>query len=66
MKDLTLKQKLAIRCPTCGAAPGTRCELSAGGTRNSSHRERKMTAADAASGRNDHPIGRAKLKRNTK
>jgi len=27
MKEITPKQVLAVRCPTCGAAPGVRCEL---------------------------------------
>ena len=48
LKDLTAKQKLSVQCPTCGSAPGQKCELSAGGVRNSSHRERKFAAADAA------------------
>jgi len=47
MKDLSLKQKLSVQCPTCGSAPGQKCELSAGGVRNSSHRDRKFAAADA-------------------
>lgn len=31
-RTLIPKQVLAIQCPTCGAAPGEKCELAAGGT----------------------------------
>jgi hypothetical protein len=47
-KDLTPKQVLAVRCPTCGASPRRRCELGAGGLRTTPHRDRALCAADAA------------------
>lgn len=42
----TLKQILAVRCPTCGAAPGQRCELSTGQPRTEPHSDRRWIAAD--------------------
>jgi hypothetical protein len=45
-KELSPKQILAVRCPTCGAAPGEKCELSTGQTRNSPHRDRRLIAKD--------------------
>jgi hypothetical protein len=41
-KDLAL----AIRCPTCGAKPGERCELSTGQPRSAPHRDRRLEASD--------------------
>ena len=46
-KDLTQGQKLAVRCQTCGARPGERCELNSGGPRTRMHRARGSSAADA-------------------
>ena len=46
-KDLTQDQKLAVRCQTCGARPGERCELNIGGPRTEAHRARGSSAADA-------------------
>jgi hypothetical protein len=48
MRELMLKQTLAIRCTTCGSAPGKLCELSSGGPRNTSHRDRRLAATDVA------------------
>lgn len=45
-KELSPKEVLAIRCPTCGAAPGQKCELSTGQHRTSPHRERRLIAKD--------------------
>jgi hypothetical protein len=45
-RELTLKQILAVRCPTCGAAPQERCELTSGQSRTEPHRDRRLTAAD--------------------
>ena len=44
--NLSTKQILAIRCPTCGAAPGEKCELSTGLPRTGPHRDRRLSAAD--------------------
>jgi hypothetical protein len=45
-KELSPKQILAVRCPTCGAAPGEKCELSTGQPRNNSHLDRRLIAKD--------------------
>jgi hypothetical protein len=42
----TLKQIQAARCPTCGAAPGEKCELSTGQPRTEPHRDRRLIAKD--------------------
>jgi hypothetical protein len=47
-KKPTLKQVQAVRCPTCGARPGEKCELSTGQLRTDPHRDRRLEAADAA------------------
>jgi len=41
-----LKQVLAVRCPTCGAAPGEECKLAVGSPRTKPHRDRRWTAKD--------------------
>jgi len=46
-KELSPKQILAVRCPTCGAAPGKKCELASGLPRTTSHRDRRLIAADS-------------------
>jgi len=46
-KELTLKQMLAVPCPTCGAAIGEGCELHTGALRTEPHRDRKLSAAEA-------------------
>jgi hypothetical protein len=45
-KELSPKMILAIRCPTCGAAPGEKCELSTGQPRNNPHIDRRWVAED--------------------
>jgi hypothetical protein len=45
-KKPTLKQVQAVRCPTCGAGPGEKCELSTGQPRTEPHRDRRLIAAD--------------------
>jgi hypothetical protein len=45
-KKLGPKQILAVRCPTCGAPPGVRCELNTGQPRTEPHRDRRMIAKD--------------------
>ncbi|MGA1985246.1 MAG: hypothetical protein ABSG72_03165 [Candidatus Sulfotelmatobacter sp.] len=47
-KKLTLKQVLAVRCPTCGAGPGKKCELSTGHPRTQPHRDRRLEAENEA------------------
>jgi hypothetical protein len=49
MKEITPKQVLAVRCPTCGAAPGVRCELGTGQPRTEPHRDRRLIAAEKSS-----------------
>jgi hypothetical protein len=34
------KNTLAIRCPTCGAKPGEKCELATGQPRTEPHQDR--------------------------
>ena len=34
-------KSLSVRCQTCGAAPGQKCELTSGQPRNESHRARR-------------------------
>jgi hypothetical protein len=46
-KELTLKQILSVPCPTCGAAIEEACELRTGARRTESHRDRKLSAAEA-------------------
>ena len=48
-KKRTTKQMLALRCPTCGAAPKERCKLINGQPRTSLHRDRRLMAADKPS-----------------
>jgi len=42
----TKKEMLAIRCPTCGAKPGEKCELGTGQPRTEPHRDRRLLASD--------------------
>jgi hypothetical protein len=46
-KELDPKKILAIHCPTCGAAPGEKCELSTGQPRTDPHRDRRVIAKDS-------------------
>ena len=48
-RELSPKEVLAVRCPTCGAAPKEKCELSTGQPRTDLHRDRRLIAADALS-----------------
>jgi hypothetical protein len=41
-KDTTL----AVRCPTCGAKVGEKCELNTGQPRTSPHRDRRLAALE--------------------
>jgi hypothetical protein len=43
---VTEKQTLAVPCPTCGAKPGEKCELSTGQPRTDPHRDRRLEASD--------------------
>ena len=45
-KKPTLKQVNTVRCPTCGAEPGEKCELSTGQPRSEPHRDRRLIAED--------------------
>jgi hypothetical protein len=45
-KELSPKDVLAIRCPTCGARPKEKCELSTSQPRTSPHRDRRLIAKD--------------------
>jgi hypothetical protein len=42
----TEKQILAVRCPTCGAKPGEKCELATGQPRTEPHRDRRLLVSD--------------------
>jgi hypothetical protein len=46
LMKLTPKQILAIPCPTCGAAPGVRCQLATGQARTVPHRDRRLLATE--------------------
>jgi len=41
-----LKQIQTVHCPTCGAGPGEKCELTSGRPRTKPHRDRRLIAAD--------------------
>jgi len=43
---VTEKQALAVRCPTCGAKPGEKCELGTGQPRTEPHRDRRLAASE--------------------
>jgi hypothetical protein len=44
--QLALKKILTVRRPTCGAAPGEKCELTSGQPRTGPHPDR-LVAADS-------------------
>ena len=46
----TSKQIAAVRCGTCGAAPGEKCALSAGQPRSEPHQARRLKATDTVNG----------------
>ena len=37
---------LAVSCPTCGAAPGEKCQLTSGQPRTEPHRDRRLLAKE--------------------
>jgi hypothetical protein len=45
---MKVKQRLAlaVRCPTCGAKPGEKCELSTGLPRTEPHRDRRLAGSE--------------------
>jgi len=43
---LKQEQALAVRCPTCGAKPGEKCELSTGLPRTEPHRDRRLAGSE--------------------
>jgi hypothetical protein len=45
--EMTAKEKriLAVRCPTCGAKVGEKCELGTGQPRTEPHRDRRLMSA---------------------
>jgi hypothetical protein len=43
---VTEKQALGVRCPTCGAKRGEKCELSTGQPRTEPHRDRRLAASE--------------------
>jgi hypothetical protein len=45
---LTLRQKLSVRCPMCGAKPKARCTLSTGHPSSKTHLDRDLAAAKVA------------------
>jgi len=45
-RPLSPKKVVAVRCPTCGAKPGERCELMTGQPRTNPHRDRRAIAKD--------------------
>jgi hypothetical protein len=46
IRQLNLKQSLAVPCPTCGAAAGQKCELNTGQPRIEPHRDRRLQAKE--------------------
>jgi hypothetical protein len=44
--EVSTAQILAIRCPTCGAKPGQKSELSTGQPRNTPHRYRRLVTRE--------------------
>ena len=40
------EQALTVRCPSCGAKPRQKCELSTGQPRTNPHRDRRLVASD--------------------
>jgi hypothetical protein len=52
---VTEKQALTVRCPTCGAKPGEKCELGTGLPRTNPHRDRRLAASDMTLSTNTEP-----------
>ena len=46
MKTGKENHALKVRCPTCGAKPGKKCELTTGQPRNESHKDRRAAAEE--------------------
>ena len=44
--ELIETQALKVRCPTCRAGRGVRCERAIGGVRRQSHLDRRLIASD--------------------
>jgi hypothetical protein len=46
--DMSAKKDpaLAVRCPTCGAKRGEKCELGTGQPRTTPHRDRRLMASE--------------------
>ncbi len=40
------KLALSVRCPTCGAKSGEKCELASGQPQTNPHRDRRIVAKD--------------------
>jgi len=63
-QDVAMKteqqQALAVRCPTCGAGPREKCELSTGQPRTWPHRDRRLAASEkqkvSSASRHDLPL----------
>jgi len=53
-------QALSVRCRTCGAKPGEKCELSTGQPRTAPHRDRRSEAAEKELGSETDPDNPAK------
>jgi hypothetical protein len=47
-KDLTAEEILSVPCTRCGALIGEVCALKIGAPRTEAHRDRKLSAAEAA------------------
>ncbi len=43
-KERSPQEALAVQCPTCGAKPGAKCQLSSGQPRTDPHRDRRLVA----------------------
>ena len=46
--QLSLRQKLSVRCPMCGAKPKAKCTLSTGHPSGKTHLDRDLAAAKVA------------------
>jgi hypothetical protein len=45
-KERSPQQALTVPCPTCGAKPGEKCQLSTGQPRTDPHRDRRVIAKE--------------------
>ena len=57
MQPVNLVEAKALKepCPTCGAPRGVRCELSIGGVREQSHKDRRLIAVDRMLAEGEQP-----------